>query len=128
MAHQVLSFKSVHKTTGYSHAFRAGNTLYIAGQVGNDKDGNVVGVGDFSAQARQAYQNLKNILEEAGGSLNNIVKMTTFLTHSSHIEPYRTVRNEFFSEPFPPNTLLIIHSLANPDFLIEVEAIAVLDG
>jgi enamine deaminase RidA (YjgF/YER057c/UK114 family) len=53
--------------------------------------------------------------------------MTTFLTHYNDIETYRSVRNQYFSEPFPPNTLLIIESLALPDYMIEVEAIAVLD-
>ncbi|UCG08934.1 MAG: RidA family protein [Desulfobacterales bacterium] len=127
MVHQILKLKSVHPTVGYSHAAKAGNMLYIAGQVAQDVDGNVVGKGDFIAQFRQVYKNLKNIMEEAGGSLQNIVKMTTFLTHYNYIETYRSVRNEYFSEPFPPNTLLIIESLALPDYMIEVEAIAALD-
>jgi enamine deaminase RidA (YjgF/YER057c/UK114 family) len=128
MAHETLKLKSVHPTVGYSHAAKAGNTLYIAGQVAQDIDGNLVGKGDFESQVRQVYVNLKNIMEEAGGSLNNIVKMTTFLTHYNYIETYRNVRNEYFSEPCPPNTLLIIESLALPDFMIEVEAIAALDS
>ena len=127
MAHEILKLKSVHPTMGYSHVAKAGNTLYIAGQVAQDVEGNLVGKGDFEAQARQAYTNLKNIIEEAGGSLQNIVKMTTFLTHHNYVETYRSVRNEFFSEPFAPNTLLIIESLASPDYLIEVEAVAVLE-
>ncbi len=127
MVHQILKLKSVHPTVGYSHAAKAGNMLYIAGQVAQDVDGHVVGKGDFKAQVRQVYKNLKNIMEEAGGSLQNIVKMTTFLTHYNYIETYRSVRNEYFSEPFPPNTLLIIESLALPDYMIEVEAVAVLD-
>jgi reactive intermediate/imine deaminase len=127
MAHEILKLRNVHPTVGYSHAARAGNTLYIAGQVSQDVGGNVVGRGDFEAQARQVFANLKNITEEAGGSLQNIVKMTTLLTHYHHIETYRSVRNEYFSEPFPPNTLMIIESLALPDYMIEVEAIAVLD-
>jgi reactive intermediate/imine deaminase len=111
----------------YSHAAKAGNTLYIAGQVAQDVEGSVVGKGDVEAQVRQAFTNLKNIIEEAGGSLLNIVKMTTFLTDYNYIETFRSVRNEFFSEPFPPNTLLIINSLALSDYMIEVEAVAVLD-
>lgn len=127
MAHEILKLKSVHPTVGYSHAAKAGNTLYIAGQVSQDVEGNVVGKGDFEAQARQVFANLKHILEEAGGSPQNIVKMTTFLTHYNYVETYRSVRNEYFSEPFPPNTLLIIESLALPAYMIEVEAVAVLD-
>ena len=127
MAHEILKLKSVHPTVGYSHAAKAADTLYIAGQVAQDVEGNLVGKGDLESQARQVFINLKNIMEEAGGSLNNIVKMSTFLTHYSYIENYRNVRNQYFSEPFPPNTLLIIESLALPDFMIEVEAVAVLD-
>ena len=128
MAHEILKLSSVHPTKGYSHAAKAGNTVYIAGQISQDPSGVLVGRGDMEAQARQVYTNLKNILEEAGGGLGNIVKMTTYLTHFASIETYRTVRNGFFNEPMPPNTLVIIESLANPDFYIEVEAIAVLDG
>jgi len=127
MAHEILKFRSVHPTTGYSHATKAGNTLYIAGQIAQDVDGNLVGKGDFETQVRQVCENLKNIMEEAGGTLQNIVKKTTFLTHYSYIETYRRVRSEYFPEPCPPNTLLIIESLALPDYMIEVEAVAVLD-
>jgi enamine deaminase RidA (YjgF/YER057c/UK114 family) len=127
MAHEILKLKSVHPTKGYSHAAKAGNTLYIAGQVAQDVDGNLVGKGDFETQVRQVYENLTSIMKEAGGTLQNIVKKTTFLTHYSHIETYRKVRNEYFPEPCPPNTLLIIDSLALPEYMIEVEAVAVLD-
>jgi reactive intermediate/imine deaminase len=127
MAHEILKLKSVHPTSGYSHAAKAGNTLYIAGQVAQDVNGHLVGKGDFEAQVRQVYENLKNIIEETGGTLKNIVKMTTFLTHYSYIETYRSIRSQYFQEPCPSNTLLFIESLALPDYMIEVEAIAVLD-
>ena len=129
MAHEILQLKSVHETKdrGYSHAAKAGKTLYIAGQVARDVKGNLVGKGDFDAQARQVYTNLKNILKEAGGDLKNIVKMTTILTHYGYVESRRKIHNEFFGEIMPPNTLMIIESLASPDYMIEVEAIAVLD-
>ena len=129
MAHDILQLKSVHETKdrGYSHVAKVGKTLYIAGQVARDVQGKLVGKGDFEAQARQVYTNLRNILEEAGGGLRNIVKATTILTHYGNVESYRKIRNEFFGDMMPPNTLLIIESLASPDFMIEVEAIAVLD-
>jgi len=129
MAHEILQLKSVHETKdkGYSHVARAGKTLYIAGQVARDVQGNLVGKGDFEAQARQVYTNLRNILREAGGDLKNIVKMTTILTHYGYMEGRKKVQGEFFGDIMPPNTLMIIESLASPDYLIEVEAIAVLD-
>ena len=129
MAHEILHLKSVHGTSdrGYSHVAKAGKTLYIAGQVARNTRGDLVGKGDFEAQARQVYLNLRNILEEAGGSLKNLVKTTTILTHYSYLESYRKVREEVLGDIMPPNTLMIIASLASPDFLIEVEGIAVLD-
>ena len=129
MAHEILQLKSVHGTEdrGYSHVAKAGKTLYIAGQVARDVQGNLIGKGDFDAQARQVYTNLKNILQETGGDLNNIVKMTTILTHHSYAESRRTIQREFFGDIMPPNTLMVIESLASPDYMIEVEAIAVLD-
>jgi len=128
MAHQVLTLTSVHEPTGYSHASRVGNTLYIAGQVAKDRDNNLVGRSDIEAQVRQVYANLASILEETGGRLENIVKMTTFLTDLASIGSYRKVRNELFAEPYPPNTLVIVQSLFSPEYLVEIEAIAVLDG
>ena len=129
MAHEILQLKSVHETKdrGYSHAAKVGKTLYIAGQVARDVRGNLVGKGDFEAQVRQVYTNLKNILQEAGGDLKNIVKMTTILTHYGNVESRRKIHHEFFGDIMPPNTLMIIESLASPDYMIEVEAIAVLD-
>ena len=127
MAHEILKLKSVHSTVGYSHVAKAGDTLYIAGQIAKDIEGNLVGTGDFETQVRQVFTNLKNILDEVGGNIQNIAKMTTFLTHYSYIETYRSVRDEFIQEPYPANTLLFVESLALPDFMVEIEAIAVLD-
>jgi enamine deaminase RidA (YjgF/YER057c/UK114 family) len=127
MAHEILNLSKVHPTKGYSHVAKAGNTLYIAGQVAKDLEDNLVGKGDFETQARQVFTNLKNILEEAEGGIQNIAKMTTFLTHFDYIETYRKVRDEFIQEPFPPNTLLIVNSLAMAEYMIEVEAIAIMD-
>ena len=129
MAHEILQLKNVHETKdrGYSHVAKAGKTLYIAGQVARDVHGNMIGKGDFDAQARQVYTNLENIVQEAGGNLKNIVKMTTILTHHAYAESRRRIQGEFFGEIMPPNTLMVIESLASPDYMIEVEAIAVLD-
>jgi len=128
MPHEIIQPESVHSTAGvgYSHVAKAGNTVYIAGQIALDADGNLVGKGDIEAQTQQVYANLQAILEELGGSLENIVKMTTYLTDRSRLDAFRRVRNRFFSDPFPPNTLLFVNGLAHPDYLVEIEAIAVL--
>jgi enamine deaminase RidA (YjgF/YER057c/UK114 family) len=127
MAHEILQLKLLHKPTGYSHAAKVGTMLYVSGQVALDKSGKLIGKGDITAQTKQVYANLGNILKEAGGTLKHIFKMTTLITHHRYLEPYRAVRNTVFQEPYPCNTLLVVESLADPDFLIEIEAIAALD-
>jgi len=128
MASKIKKLKSVHSTegVGYSHVAKAGNTVYIAGQIALDTDGNLVGKGNIEAQTLQVYTNLQAILEELGSSLDDIVKMTTYLIDRSQLEAFRRVRDRFFSDPFPPNTLLFVSGLAQPDYLVEIEAVAVL--
>lgn len=128
MPGQIIQPKKVHSTAdvGYSHVARVGDTVYIAGQIALDGNGKLVGKGDIESQTQQVYTNLAAILEELGGNLNDVVKMTTFLTDRKHLEAFRRVRDCFFTDPFPPNTLLFISGLAHPDYLIEVEAVAAL--
>lgn len=127
MAHETLKLKRAHKTNGYSHATRVGNLLFISGQVAKDSSDRLVGKGDIAAQTKQALENLKNIMQEAGGNMGQIFKMTTLITHPSYLETFRAVRNQYFKEPFPANTLHVVQALASPDWLIEIEAIASLD-
>ena len=79
------------------------------GEVTKDLEGNLVVKGDFETQARQVFTHLKNILEEAEGRIQNIVKMTAFLTHFDYIETYRKFRDEFMQEPFSPNSAVFKH-------------------
>ncbi|MCZ6557068.1 MAG: RidA family protein [SAR324 cluster bacterium] len=128
MAHEIIHPDSVHPTKGYSHVARSGNMALISGQVAQDKAGNLVGVGDFAAQARQVFRNLKSITEELGGGLGNIAKINVYLTDPRNIEDYRAVRDEFMGEPYPASTLVIIDGLARPEWMIEVEATVFLDA
>jgi enamine deaminase RidA (YjgF/YER057c/UK114 family) len=124
MTHEYLKLRRVHSTQGYSHAAKVGNLLFISGQIAKNNSGQVVGKGDITAQAKQVFTNLSAILTEAGGKMENIFKMTTLVTHPSFVQPYRDVRKQFLKEPFPANTLHVVQSLAEPDWLIEIEAIA----
>ena len=129
MSIEVIKPTTVHPVSGYSHAARHGNMVYAAGQVAQGLNGEVVGKGDISAQADQVYTNLKNVLEAAGSSLGQIVKMTTYTTSLAYRSAIREARAKFFG-PLnydPPNTFVVVASLATPDFLLEVEAIAVTD-
>ena len=104
-----------------------GRTAYIAGQVAFDSTGQLVGSGDFQKQADQVYQNLRRALESIGGSLDDLVKTTTFITDAKNIPVLRELRGKYLSRANPPaNTLLVIASLARSDLLIEIEGVAVL--
>ena len=129
MRFEAIRPSNVHETKGYSQAVRIGNTLYVSGQVPKDRSDRIVGVGDFEAQARQVYANLRAVLEAAGGSLDDVVKITTFLTRQDLFEDWRRIRAEVFKgEAHPASTLVVVASLSHLDYLVEIEAIAVIDG
>ncbi len=105
---------------------KPGRILFIAGQTATDKTGNVVGKGDIEAQAKQVFENLKAVLKEAGGSFDNLVKTTTYITDRKHREGYNRVRLNYYKKNSPTSTLVVVKGLAHKDYMIEVEAIAVL--
>ena len=121
------------KLAGYSHVVEAtvpGRIVYIAGQMGLDSNGNLVGAsGDFKAQATQAWENVKAALAAAGGNLDHIVKITQFLVHLRAHQPLlREVRAQFATPGLPPpaSTMVQIGALTREGALYEVEAVAVL--
>jgi enamine deaminase RidA (YjgF/YER057c/UK114 family) len=118
----------------YSHVARvkAGEFLFIAGQVPVNAGGRLVGVDDFDAQARQVFRNLGAALKSAGAGYRNVVQFTTYLVNSRDIPKFRKFRErnypQFFPDgKYPPNTLLVIDRLASEDILLEIAAIAALD-
>jgi enamine deaminase RidA (YjgF/YER057c/UK114 family) len=115
---------------GYSQVVEvsANRIIFIAGQTALDRDGNVIGKGDFAAQATQVFVNLTHALQASGCTAANLVKLTVFLTDMSNLAAYRETRNRFFASVTPPAapavTLVEVSKLYGPDFLIEIEAIA----
>lgn len=105
---------------------RVGDFLFIAGQVARDERGFTVGLGDVIAQFHQAMKNLQAVLVEAGGGLKDVVKLTQWLTDMARIDEVLEARRDYFSF-VPPSASLGVTRLANPEHLIEIEAIAVLD-
>ncbi len=103
-----------------------GKLLFIAGQTASDKDGNVVGKGDIEAQTHQVFKNITAVLEGAGGSLDNLVMTTTYLTDRKYREGYNRVRQQYYKKSSPTSTLVIVTGLAHPDYLIEIAGVAVL--
>ncbi|MBI4298693.1 MAG: RidA family protein [Chloroflexi bacterium] len=111
---------------GYHYVVRAGSMAYIAGQVARAPDGSTVGKGDFTAQANQVFTNLKACLRAAGASADDPVKITVYMTRPQDLEEYRCIRTQYIGseDTAPASTLVFISQLANPDFLIEIEAVA----
>ena len=99
--------------------------LFLAGQVAYDDEGRPAHRGDFAAQAREVFRAIKAQVEAGGGAMANIVKINTFLTDIRHRQDLIPVREEFFGKKGPASTLVAVAALAQPDWLIEVEAIAV---
>lgn len=115
--------------TGYTHvvAPQRGRLVFIAGQVAADKSGAVVGKGDFKAQTQQVFENLKAAVEAAGGTMADVAKINTYVTDLSQVAAMREIRQQFFASNPPASTLVQVVSLARPEYLIEIEAIVVVD-
>ena len=115
----------------YSHGMivRGGELVVVAGQVGMKADGRVAG-SDIGSQTKQALENVRAVVEAAGGTMRDVVRLQTFLTRSEDIAGFMAARQEVFPGYFPdgtypPNTLLVISRLVRPELLVEVEAMAV---
>jgi len=108
-----------------SLAVRANGLIFVSGQAGIDETGATVGGGDFEAQARQAFANLATVLGEAGASLGDVAKVTILVTDMSSLDVIIKLRGEYFTEPYPADTLLRVAGLAKPDWLVEIDAVAV---
>ncbi|MAU07477.1 MAG: RidA family protein [SAR324 cluster bacterium] len=105
---------------------RAGNILFLRGQVGTDFDGKLVGLGDAEAQTDQALRNVQQLLEEAGSCLEHICKITIYLIDRGYRDPvYRTV-GKWLKGVFPVSTGVVVAGLAKPEWLMEIDVIAVI--
>ena len=126
MPKQRYCAKATFDSPSYSQGVKvtgSGTFLFISGQFSQDAMGRVVGRGDFSAQARQVLTNLQRVIEAAGGSMANVARTTLYLTRLEDRGPVAEVRKEFFPAPAPANTLLVVASLASPEYLVEIDAI-----
>jgi len=117
---------TVHPTTGYSHAVRMGDLIFVSGQVAMTPAGELVGKGDIRAQTEQVFKNLQAVLDAAGSGLDRVGKLTVLATRLEDRPVIGEIRNRLFV-PFgyiPASTFAVVASLANPDWLVEVEAVA----
>jgi len=117
-AKQHLNPDSMSQPTGYSQVVKVGDTVYVAGQVG--------GKGDAESQVRGVWRNIEAAVQSVGGTLQDVVKTTTYITGIDHAGAVRKVRDELFASSKPPtSTLLVVSGLASPEYVVEIEAIAV---
>ena len=107
-----------------SQAVKAGDWLYISGQVALDPGGNVVGRGDMRAQSQRVFENIEAILQQAGGALDNLVRITAYLTDMSRYPEYNEVRTKFLGARPPASTTIQVSGLAFEGLLVEVDAVA----
>lgn len=104
----------------------AGNTVYLRGQVGSDFEGSLVGLGDPRAQAEQAMNNVRQLLEEAGSDLSHIVKTTIYITDPRFRDPVYQVVGKWLKGVFPVSTGIVVAGLGQPEWLMEIDVIAVI--
>jgi enamine deaminase RidA (YjgF/YER057c/UK114 family) len=107
---------------------RTNNTVYLRGQTAMDLDGKIVGIGDPAAQADNAMKCVKVLLEEAGARLQDIVKVTIYITDRAYREPVYRVVGQWLKGVYPVSTGLIVQGLARPEYLMEIDVIAEIAG
>lgn len=122
--HQISTVPDWYEPYAISQAIRLGDLVFVSGQSGIDENGLTV-ASDFDTQARQAFNNVDRVLREAGSGLQHVVKVTIFVTDMSVIDQVVALRQEFFTKPYPADTIAQVASLASSDWRIEIEAIAV---
>jgi enamine deaminase RidA (YjgF/YER057c/UK114 family) len=106
---------------GFIPAIKTGNTVYVSGQTGRKPDGAIPS--DITGQATQTFENLKSALALAGATLDQIVKITVYVTHKEDMDPFRAVRAKYMKNPnYPTSTLVVVTALAQPELRVEVEA------
>ena len=130
MKKQITSNKLRQPSGHFSQAIVAearGRLVFISGMTARRADGSIAGIGDVEAQTRQVCENLKAAAEEAGGTLDDVVRVDVYVRNMEHFDAIHKVRREYFKAPAPASTMVEVCKMTSPDYLIEINAIAVLD-
>jgi enamine deaminase RidA (YjgF/YER057c/UK114 family) len=103
-----------------------GRLVFISGMTARRPDGTIAGIGDISAQTRQVCENIKSAVEAAGGTLDDVCRVDVYVRNMEHFDKIHEVRRQYFKAPLPASTMVEINKMTSPDYLIEINAIAVL--
>jgi len=130
MAKQQIRSDRLRQPSGhFSHSTvieASGRLVFISGMTSRRPDGSIAGAGDIEAQTRQVCENLKAAVEAAGGSLDDICRVDVYIRNMEHFDVIHRVRREYFHEPLPASTMVEVVKMTSPDYLIEINAIAVI--
>jgi 2-iminobutanoate/2-iminopropanoate deaminase len=130
MAKQQLETARIREPNGhFSQATTieaTGKLVFISGMTARRPDGSIAGIGDVEEQTRQVCENVKAAVEEAGGTLDDICRVDVYVRNMEHFDIIHRVRREYFQPPLPASTMVEITKMTSPDYLIEINAIAVL--
>jgi reactive intermediate/imine deaminase len=130
MAKREVSTEAIRKPVGiFSQATvveAKGRLVFISGMTARRLDGSIAGIGDIEAQTRQVCENIKAAVEAAGGTLDDICRVDVYVRNMEHFEAIHKVRAEYFKPPYPASTMVEVTKMVSPDYLIEINAIAVI--
>lgn len=127
-AHRITTDPDPFEAFRISLGFRIGDMIMLSGQASIDQNGEIVGEGDFDAQAAQTFENIERVLDAAGSSMEQIVKVTIYLTDMSNFPKILELRGRHFSPPYPADTIVEVSALGLPELMIEVEVTALVDS
>ena len=130
MAKQQVTTSKVREPMGhFSQAIgieAKGKLVFISGMTARCPDGTIAGIGDVEAQTRQVCENLKSAVEAAGGTMENICRVDVYVRNIEHFDKIHKVRREYFKAPAPASTMVEVTKMVSPEYLIEINAIAVI--
>jgi 2-iminobutanoate/2-iminopropanoate deaminase len=129
MKQQIISDKIRQPSGHFSQATvieARGKLVFISGMTARKADGSIAGIGDIEAQTRQVCENIKAAVEAAGGNMDDIVRVDVYVRNMEHFDKIHKVRREYFKAPAPASTMVEICKMTSPDYLIEINAIAVI--
>ena len=117
-----------HKPYHLALAYRVGDLIFTSGQLGINEEGNMASLQDYDKQVQQVFKNLDHVLQAAGSGINKIIRTTVYQTDIGNLPRFVELRAKYLKAPFPASTQVAITALGHPQAMIEIDAIALVDG